>query len=294
MTFIGTILFGTANRFIHRKPIDMKRLYLIFFLLMPVAPGVYSQQLTSFVLPIDREGETYSSAAYVSAKYTIAGRVPIKNYQGNDAGIKKLSELIGYVRDDKQKAYKDISATTDTTLDQSFGFYKVFLPRSQAPVLYGTAYVGNYSFYYVELDEGIPLMAFALENIDGTYFNHPDMINVPAATALTSAINMSYLMPQEFQSTTAVLNKNMVITIDSVFGDRRNPLLFSIDTAHVYYNVPDKADTANVYNAKYQAVLGHYKNALEVIGNDDLDGFYAFFSEESSTRIRQHLSITKS
>lgn len=269
----------------------MKKYFLLFICQLSFL-SAFCQATTYFKLPVYVEENAFASAAYVSAIYNVmAKKISLKNYSGNDAGITHLSAIIKSISDNDLSVYKKASVKSDTTVEEGFGFYRIFISRSKDPKLYSVAQAGNYSFYYVELEQDIPLMVFSIEKKGNVYLNHPEILDRPVATALTTAISLSYLSPKEFKPLTVKPDGNMVIAMDSIMEE--SGINFIMDTVHTYFNTLDINDTANFYDARYKKVLEHYRQTLALLAQKDLKGYYSMFSDESKNRIIKSFEMSK-
>ncbi len=251
-------------------------------------PGVF------FKLPVDVEDDAYASSMYAVADYTkTAGQTSLKNYSGNDADIRVLSKIIDAVNNEKRGDYNMLSDPADTTAEGSFDFYRIFLPRSKDPRLHSTVRVGNRTLYFVKLDVAIPPIVFCLVNKNGNYLNNPLFLDQKVTTAITTGVVMNYVMPEEFNITKDMPASNLVVYYDSVMGVATASTRFMLDTAHVYFNLQDVADTANYFDPKYKAILEHYRKTLKLLDEENLEGYFNMFSAESSERLKKSFAMSK-
>lgn len=272
---------------------NWKYIYLGVLIIILSGNFAMAQSKSAFRLPVEIEDDAYTSSSYVIADYTKLKDQPLlKDYTGNENDIRALSDIISSINNDNLSKYKKVSSPSDSTIEESFGFYRIFIPLSENPKLHSTVKVGNHQLYFVKLDEGIPPIIFCLQKDGNTYLNNPVLLDQTATTALTSAITMNYVMPEEFGITGKFPASNFVISFDSIGGMPARPTKFLFDTTHVYFNVLDIADTGNYYPPRYKAILEHYRKTLRLLSKDDLEGYYTMFSDESRSRLEKSFAMS--
>ena len=244
-----------------------------------------------FNLAIQAEEEDMPGTAYMSVDYTSLGMISMRNYQGSDEQLTTLAKMITELSKQNESAYYKLSNPKDTTLAGSYSFYSTFLPHADNPKVVCKVKLGDYSIFYLKLEEGFPLMTFCLKKVNGRWLNTPFIMEHPAVIAMTDAINKSYLYPSKFKATSKLpVPKNTKIRFDSVFGDPNFGLNFYMNIYKVSYNTKNKNDSTNSYNNALKPCLDFYANALGLLDQGKLDSYYLTLSPGSKDRIRKTLN----
>ena len=271
------------------KRIIMKQHLLILcsclLLTMVCVAQTGNEKLTYFNLSVLIEEDEVPSGIFVSVKYEDGGMVMLKGYNGNDAATAKVSEILGYTMSNNFNGYKNVSKSSDSTIENSYQFYNVFTSHSANPRLFGKAIIGKYVLLYVELEEGIPLVVFLLEQNGNSYINYPLMSEHPAITALTDAVNKTYLYPDLFKLQKDIPARKITVSFDSSLQLRNSGFAFYLDVDQVIFNTADNKDTSNVYPGKYKEALGHYRKMLGLLASENIAAFYTGLSPKSATRL---------
>ena len=257
---------------------------LLAFIFVHKTEAQKDTTLTFFALPL-LEGENYSPGnIYVSVHYSPLFSKPIESIK-DDWRIDKLKTILSALKSSKKELYILNSNKYDTTIEESYKFYNVFVPHANEFSLFCSIEIGDYHIYFVHLQDGFPLMTFCLKDAGSNSMNSPSILNNPLITALADAINKTYKYPKEFNILKKIPHKNTKITIDSIFGNNQKDISFYFDIYNVSFNCNEVNDSTNTYPQTMIPYLNFYKKSLELIRHENLDEYLSLFSEESKTRI---------
>lgn len=272
----------------------MKRILISFlFTVWAVAAQAQGEmKLTYFPLPVMNETDAVRSEAYVSTDFREMGAIALKSYAGNDPEVAMLAKMISDFYEENKSAYMKMSDKRDTTLENSYGFYQMFVSHSPAPVLHYQVKAGDYSIFFVHLQRGFPLMTFALRNKGGELVNNPAVLQHPAIAAMADAVNKSFLDPARFKAVTQIAGKSLNVSFDSSFGGGGHQLRFYFDYRSVSYDVNKPDDSTTVYGAQDKGVLEFYAQTLKVLKAGQHEVYLSQLSADSRRRIQESFKLS--
>lgn len=256
------------------------------------ARGQASPAISYLPLSVLNETEELRSNAYVSAVFHKVDGLQLKDYSGQDAGTKKLADLIRVLAIGEKSGYLGMTVSTDATAPNSYEFYHMFVQHSEDPLLMAQASAGKLNFFYVLLDASMPLMAFCLEeSSDGSLYNHPEILDQPEIVAFTDAVNKIYLFPERFDVVPDLPPGTSRIAPDSNLAALANQFALFMNVQNVRFDVKDRNDTANQYDPVYRPVLQHYRNMVDNLQRGDLNAYYNTLSAESKNRLSESFAM---
>ncbi len=250
-----------------------------------------SDGLSYFNLSMLNENDDMPSQAFVSVNFHKTSVINLESYSGNDADITKLSLLIKDILSDNKNGYLNASEPSDTTVGNSFEFYKLFVSHSKKPKLFYTTEFGMYKLFYVELEQGIPLIVFCFEKTQNGLKNNPIITEHPGVAALIDAVNKTYLLPGKFKVQKNIPVKNTVIKFDSVYDHPSNGLSFYFDLQKVKFDINDEKDSTNVFDKKQEKVLNFYRTVIKKLKTGGMPGYYSNLSAESKQRLEESFKL---
>jgi hypothetical protein len=260
------------------------RLLVFFIGNLNISQG--QPNLSFFKLPVLEDSVYKPGEAYVSCNFQSFNRLSIKNYTGHDEEIHALSVLLKFISSGGQTGYMAASDNTDSTLINSFNFYNFFVPHSKNPSLICRIGIGNYKIFFVRLEDGFPLITFCLLQKGNSLLNHPSILQHPAITALTQAINTAYRENSRFKPLTRIPQKNTRIYFDTAFNDYSRSFAFYFDMAkpNVYCN--SLYDSMQPVIPASTAVIGFYCRQLKNLSSRSVDKYLANLSERSKIDVK--------
>ena len=264
---------------------------LVFFLILVISCFAQETNHSYLFLPINNEGVELKSNALVKVKlFVFPEHLRLKEYDGKDKEIKTLSKTISFLSDGNREGFLNICDTQDTSVVEAYNFYSIFLPRSENPKVSARLDLGEFKIYFVNLQEGFPLMTFCLRSTRGKVLNHPLIMDHPSVVSIINAINKHHASPDEYVILKSPKIDNFsVVRYDTIYGRGIEPLEFYFDISKVIFRTEVAYDSSNVFETKYDKILHTYKKIIMEFEEGLFDSYFNILSKESRDRIGKNL-----